>query len=152
MPHPLGVAPGQIVVDRHDVHPAAAQGVQVGRQGGHQGLAFTGFHLGDLALMQHDAADQLHVEVPHLEAAHRGFTHGRECLRQEVIEGLPAFNPFFEPAGQGPHFLIAHRLQGRLERVDPIDGGLHFSQLPLVLATEHLREKTRGHGINNSSL
>ncbi len=102
VPHPLGVAPGQVVVDRHDVHSAAAQGVQVGRQGCHQGLAFTGFHFGDLALVQHDAADQLHVEMPHLEAAHRGFAHGREGLRQEVVERLPPFAPFFEPAGQGP--------------------------------------------------
>ena len=30
------------------------------RKGGHQGLAFAGLHLGDAALMEDDAADELH--------------------------------------------------------------------------------------------
>jgi hypothetical protein len=34
--HPLGVAPRQVVVDRHDVHALAGQGVQVDRQRGDQ--------------------------------------------------------------------------------------------------------------------
>jgi 1-acyl-sn-glycerol-3-phosphate acyltransferase len=67
--HPGGIAARQIVVDGHDVHALAGQGVEIGGQRGHQGLALAGAHLGDLAVVQHHAADQLHVEVAHAEHA-----------------------------------------------------------------------------------
>ena len=65
--HPLRVAAGQVVVHRDDVDALAGERVQVGGQGGDQRLAFAGLHLGDLAAVQDDAADQLHVEVPHVQ-------------------------------------------------------------------------------------
>ena len=58
--HPLAVALGQVVVDGDDVHALSRQGVEVGGQGGHQGLALAGLHLGDAALVEDDAADELH--------------------------------------------------------------------------------------------
>ena len=64
--HPLGVAFRQVIVDRDHVDAAPGEGIQVNRQGRDQGFPFTGFHLGNLALVQHHAADQLHVEVAHL--------------------------------------------------------------------------------------
>ena len=63
--HPLHVAAGQVVVDRHDVH-VAGQGVQKRRQRRHQRLPFAGHHLGDHSLVQHVPADHLHVVMPHL--------------------------------------------------------------------------------------
>ncbi|CAN3976491.1 Core-binding (CB) domain-containing protein, partial [Dysosmobacter welbionis] len=57
--HPLTVALGQVVVHRDDVDAPAGQGVQIGGQSGYQGLALAGLHLGDPALVQHDAAHQL---------------------------------------------------------------------------------------------
>jgi hypothetical protein len=47
--------------------PATGQGVEIGRQRGHQGFAFTGFHLGDLPAVQHHAADDLNIIVAHLQ-------------------------------------------------------------------------------------
>ena len=64
--HPLGVAAGEVVVDRDELAVAAGEGVQVKGQGGDEGLAFAGRHLGDLLLVQGDAADELDVEVHHL--------------------------------------------------------------------------------------
>ena len=76
--HPLRVAAGQVVVDRDHVNALAFQRVQVRRQGGDQRLAFTGLHFGDLALVQHHAADQLDVEMAHVEHAAAGFAdHGK---------------------------------------------------------------------------
>jgi hypothetical protein len=49
--HPLAVAPGEVVVDRDQVSALAGQRIQVERQGGDQGLALAGGHLGDLALV-----------------------------------------------------------------------------------------------------
>src|ERR1700680_1708202 len=65
--HPLGVALGQIVIDRDHVHPASAQGVQIHRQRGDQSFSFAGLHFGDLALVENHATNQLNIEVPHVQ-------------------------------------------------------------------------------------
>ena len=64
--HPFAVARRQIIVDGDDMHAPAGQGVEINRHGGDQGLAFAGGHFRDLALVQGDAAHQLHVEGDHL--------------------------------------------------------------------------------------
>ena len=66
---PPGVTAGQVVVDGDQVGALADQRVEVEGQGGHQGLALAGLHLGDLALVEHDAPDQLDVEVTHPQDA-----------------------------------------------------------------------------------
>ena len=67
--HPLRIAVGQVVVHGHHMHALARQGIEVHRQRGGQGLAFAGAHFGDLAFMQRQAPDHLHVEVAHLHDA-----------------------------------------------------------------------------------
>ena len=67
VPHPLGVTSGQIVVDGDNVNPSSGQGVEIGRQGGDKSFPFTGLHFGYFSLMQHHAADQLHVEMAHIQ-------------------------------------------------------------------------------------
>src|SRR5467141_3917531 len=62
--------------------------VEVDRKRCHQRLAFAGLHLGDVAFMQNDAADQLHVEVPLAEGALGGFAHGGEGRNQNVVQRL----------------------------------------------------------------
>ena len=92
--HPLGVAAGEVVVDRDDVHALAFERVEVGGQRGDERLAFAGLHFRDPAAVQHHAADELHVEVAHVEHAPAGFAHDGEGLRQHVVErsrpGRPA--------------------------------------------------------------
>ena len=48
------------------MHAVACQGIEEHGERGHEGLTLTGGHLGNLALMQHDAAKELHVVVHHL--------------------------------------------------------------------------------------
>ena len=86
-PHPLHVAAGQVVVDRDQVRAAPGERVQVERQRRDQRLALAGLHLGDLALVQDDAAEALHVEVAQADGAPRRLAHGRERLRQDLVEG-----------------------------------------------------------------
>src|SRR5207344_361696 len=64
--HPLRVAASEVVVDRDEVDAFAGEGVQIQRHGGDEGLALAGRHLGDLALVQNDTADHLHVVRHHL--------------------------------------------------------------------------------------
>ena len=76
----------EVVVDGDDVDALAGERVEVDGQRGDQRLAFAGLHLGDLALVQHHAADQLHVEVALAERALGGFAHGREGGNEKVVE------------------------------------------------------------------
>ena len=64
--HPLGVTLGEVVVDGHHMHTVAGEGVEEHGQSCHEGLTFTRRHLGNLALMQHDTTEQLHVVVNHV--------------------------------------------------------------------------------------
>ena len=84
--HPLRVALGQIVVDGDDMHARAGERVEIDRQRGDQRLALARLHLRDLALVQHHAADELHVEVALAERALRRLAHGCECGNKQVIE------------------------------------------------------------------
>ncbi len=86
--HPVGVAPGEIVVDGDDVDALAGQRVEIDRQGCDQRLAFAGLHLGDVAFVQHHAADQLHVEMALPERPLGRLAHRGESGNQEVVEGL----------------------------------------------------------------
>jgi hypothetical protein len=67
--------------------PLPVERVEVGRQGRDEGLALTGLHLGDIALVQGRPAHELHVEVPLAQGAFGRLPHRRERLGQEVIEG-----------------------------------------------------------------
>ena len=84
--HPLRVALGQVVVHRHHVHAVAGQRIQIAGKRRHQRLAFAGLHLGDLARVQHHAADQLHIEVPHAHRANTGLAHHRERLGKNLVQ------------------------------------------------------------------
>ncbi len=84
--HPFGVALGQVVVDRDDVDAVAGERVEIAGKGGDEGFAFAGFHFRDLALVQNHAADQLHVEVAHLDAAPAGFADDCEGFGQDLVE------------------------------------------------------------------
>ena len=64
--HPLAVALGQVVVHGDHMHAFAGQCVEVDGQGGHEGLALAGGHLGNLAAVQHHAANDLHIVVHHV--------------------------------------------------------------------------------------
>ena len=116
-PHPLGVAACQVVVDRDDVDAPARQRVQVGRQRRDQRLALAGLHLGDLAVVQDDAADQLHVEVPHVDRAAPGLPHDGERLGEQVVDGRALRQPLPELGGLRPQRLVGERLDSGFEGV-----------------------------------
>ncbi len=137
--HPLGVALGQVVVHRHHVHAVAGQRIQIAGQRRHQRLAFAGLHLGDLALVQHHAADQLHVEVAHLHGAPARLAHHRERLGQNLVQrflfGLlflfcvgnsfePRRDPRLELDRLGLQLFIRELLRLRLHRADCSHDGL----------------------------
>ena len=143
--HPLGVAAGQVVVGRDDVHALAFERVQIGGQGGDQRLAFAGLHLGNGAAVQDRAAHELHVEVPHVQHATSRFANDREGLRLQVAERLALGQPLAELVGLGAQLLVRKRLDGRLEGVNLLDERTQPFQFALVLGSDDFCEESTQH-------
>ena len=138
--HPLGVAPRQIVVDGDDVDAFAFEGIEVRGKRRDERLAFARLHFGDLPLVQDVAADQLHVEVPHVEHAAARLAHDGEGLGQEVVYGCARSDPLAEFRGPFAERLVAQSLDGGLQRVDGFDDGTDLLQLAFVLRAEDFRK------------
>ena len=134
--HPLRIALGQVIVHRDDVHAFARERVEVDGQRGDKCLAFTGFHFGDLTLVEHHAADQLHVVVAHAEHAPPGFPHRGECLGKQVVEGLPFLETVTEFHGLLLQFGIAELFHGGLKRIDGLNHRLHALDGALIRSAE----------------
>ncbi len=111
--HPLRVAPRQVVVHRDDVDAFAGEGVEIRGQRGDERLAFARLHFGDLALVQDHAADELHVEVPHVEHAAPGFADDREGFGQDGVERFAATDPLAELGGLGAELIVGQGPQSR---------------------------------------
>ncbi len=94
--HPHGVAAGKVIVDRDQMHAFAQQRVQIEGKRGDEGFPFAGFHLGDAPLMKHNPAQQLHIEVAHVERAARRLAHHRERLWQNIVQRLAILKALLE--------------------------------------------------------
>ena len=112
-PHPVRVAVGQVIIDRDDADTASLQSVQIGRQRTDEGLAFTGLHLCDTALMQNHAADQLYTEMLHPQHTSRGFTDDSVRFRKNVVECLALCQALFELRSLCCELLITQFDHGR---------------------------------------
>ena len=100
------------------MHAFTRQRVQVDRQRRHQRLALAGAHLGNLALMQSHATNQLHVKVSHFEHAPTGFAHYGERFYQQIIERFAIRDAFFELGSFATQLLVRQRFEAILKRVD----------------------------------
>ncbi len=117
--HPLGVAPGEVVVHRGQVAALAHQGVEVHGQRGGERLAFAGLHFGDGVVEHGDSAQELHVEVPHIERPPARLADQGIGLDEQSSERLAAFRPIAEREAAFAELLVAELDQFRLERTDP---------------------------------
>ena len=117
---PLGVALGEVVVGRDEVDAGAGEPVQVERECGDERLALTGLHLGDVALVQDDAAHHLDVEHPLLRLAPARLAHGGVGLEEQLVERLPVLEPLAQRGGRALELLVGELLEVRLERGDVV--------------------------------
>ena len=119
--------------------PLPVEGVQVRGQGRHEGLALARLHLRDHAAVQGDAADELHVEVPHVEHAAARLAHDREGLGEEVVEGLALGQPRPELRGLGRELGVGELAGGTApaRRCARDEGPIRFSsrsfRVPMIL-------------------
>ncbi len=138
--HPLGVAVGQVVIDRDDMHAVAGQRVEIGGQGRDQRLPFAGTHFGDLAVVKNHAANQLNIEVPHAEYALAGFPDHRERFRQQGVKGFPVGQPGLELDRLAAQLIVGKRADARFQRIDLTDDRGILLDQPIVAAAEYLLE------------
>ena len=89
-PHPLRVALCEVVVHGHEMRTVAREPVEIKRQRRDERFTFTRLHFRDLALVEHDPAQNLHVERAQADATLRDFAHSRERLGQDVVKRLAA--------------------------------------------------------------
>ena len=143
--HPFRVALGQVVVDGDDVNALAFERIQIGRQRGDQRLSFTGLHFRDPALMQNDTADELHVEMPHVQDALAGFANDCEGFRKQVVQRLAVCEALPEFCGFGLKVGIRERRDARFERVDLGDDWSYFFEFAVVAAAKYLADDSIEH-------
>ena len=133
LPHPAGVTAGQIIVHCDDMHTGPVESIEINRQGRHQGLALTGFHLRDPAHVQDHAADQLDVEMALTEGAFGGLANRRESFLQKIVEGRPGGETVAEFRGLGSQRGVVQSLHFRLEGVDRGDPRRQPFEDPVIL-------------------
>ena len=140
--HFLGLGLCQIVIDCNDMNALAGQRIQIRCNACHQGLTFTGLHLGDSALMQYGGTDQLYRERTLAKHTVSRLPDCCKCLRKNIIQGLAVAQPLPELyslflqrcIGHGLIFIlqIQHLV---LDRFDP-------SQLLLAVGAENAFKNT----------
>ena len=96
--HPLGIAAGEVIIDRGEMGPLAGKGIEHQRQCGDKCLAFAGLHFDDRAVDESHAGEQLHVVVPHAEASAAGFAGGGKGIDDQAVGRLPGLGSVGERA------------------------------------------------------
>ena len=150
---PLGVALGEVIVHRHEVDVLAGQGVEVERRARDEGLALTGLHLRDVALVEGDAAHQLDVEQALPRLALTRLADGCEGLVEDLVERLAVLDALPELGALRAELVVRQRLEVGLEGRDV--GGLLGEPLepPPLPDPEDLLEASearRGHGLEGT--
>ena len=99
-------------------------------------FTFARFHFGDRASVQNHAADQLYIEMTHVQHAPAGLADSGESGDQKVVEFRAARQLFPEIDGAGRQIDVGKLLEGGLEIVDSGDNRTHRLDFALVFGAE----------------
>jgi hypothetical protein len=147
--HPLGVETGQVVVHGDDVNTVSGKRVQVGRQSRDEGLPLAGLHLRDLALVEHDPPEQLHIEVALADGSLHGLANRGEGLRDQIVEGLPVLYALPEFPRPGAERRVGESGDRGLQPADALYQGQDPLELAVVLGTDDLLDEVQHRGRSN---
>ncbi len=93
--------------------------------------------------MQTNAAQHLHIKMPHAKHAAGGLTHNRKRLRQNIIQCFAVFQPFLELRRMTGQRGIADIPQARFQRIDLVYNQLHALYLFIIIVPQEPFEKTQ---------
>ena len=126
------------------MHALAGQRVQIGGQRGGERFAFAGFHFGNTALMQHDAAHQLHTEGAHAQHALGTLAHNGEGFGQQLVQAFAALGAPLQFACLFAQTVVRQLFVFSLQRVDGV--GLLEQRLEQLLGagSKQFLQKTHG--------
>ncbi len=141
--HPLGLELGQVVVDGDHVHALAGQRVQDRREGGGERLALAGAHLRDAALVQHDRADELHVERPLAQHPHARLAYQRVGLRQQPVKVRAALGLLPKLRDARAHGVVGQLVDLALQGVDLVHGLAQPFDFALVGRRQYLFQEIK---------
>src|SRR6185295_3044593 len=106
-----------------------------------QGLSLAGLHLGDAAVVEDHAADQLHVVVTLAGAPARRLAAEGERLVEKIVERGPVASPLPQRVGLAADLLVGERFHLRLEAVYRGYALLVGLELPPLSRAQRLRHK-----------
>ena len=96
--------------------------------------------------MQDGAADELHVEVPHVQNAASGLAADGERFNQQVIQRLAVGDPLLEFHGFLGEFGVGELLESGFEVVDGGDKRAEPLNFAFVPGPEDFRKSGVEHG------
>jgi hypothetical protein len=128
------------------VHAATAERVQIGGQRGDERLALAGLHLGDLAAVQHHAADQLHVERPHSEDALGRLASRREGRDEKILDLGSLIELLAELGRARAQLVVAQGGELLFDRVDLVHQRPEPLELAIVLRADDFPDECAEHG------
>ena len=106
LPHPFGIAFGQIIVDGHDVHALAFNRIQIGGQRRNQRFSLAGLHFGNHTLVQHNTADKLDVIMALSQRSFGSLADDGESLGQNIVKRFALFQAPAKLVGFAFEFVI----------------------------------------------
>ena len=106
LPHPFGVAFGQIIVDSHDVHALAFNRIQIGGQRRDQRFSLAGLHFGNHTLVQHNTADKLDVIMALPQRSFGSLADDGKSLGQNIVKRFTLFQAPAKLVGFAFEFVI----------------------------------------------
>ena len=128
----------------------AAEGVETGGKRRHERLALAGAHFRDATFVEHQAADDLHVEVAHLEGPPPGLAHDRERFGDQGFERLSGPPAGTQGSGDARKLGVFPFPQARLELVDGGHGAAITAQQALVARSDYPAQDVRHHVLSSS--
>ena len=118
------------------MNPLAAERIEVGGQGRYQGFAFTGFHFGDPALVENDAAEDLNREGTHSQHPVAGLAAGRKRIGENIVGALSHLQAIPQFIRLAPEFLLTHGAVGVFQTQHLVAKRLNPLNFPFAVISE----------------
>ena len=118
------------------MHALAFERIEIDGQRRDECLALARTHLRNLALVQADAADHLHVEMTHAKNAPRRLAHDGKRLGKQLVKAFTVRQPLLELARMTRQCIVAKAFEGLLAAVDDIDNAAHALDFLLVVISQ----------------